>query len=59
MDDKKRVVSFEEVLDTEVDDLWDIFFPYMADKKEVMKSVEKKEKSKPSSGSRHMRFLTM
>ena len=57
MEDKKSAVSFEEVLDTEVDDLWDIFFPYMADNKEVMKSVEKKEKTKPAN--RHMRFLTM
>ncbi|MCL2425192.1 MAG: hypothetical protein FWD05_02530 [Oscillospiraceae bacterium] len=59
MEEKKSVASFEEVIDTEIDDMWDIFFPYMADKKEVLPRVEVKKKSNIHGHSRHMRFLTM
>jgi len=56
MEDMKNTVSFEEVLDTEIDDIWDIFFPYMADKKEALQKLEENEKAKPQ---RHMRFIAM
>ena len=55
MEEKKVVMDFEEVLESEVDDIWDIFFPYMAEKQEKMKKLEV-EKEKPRG---YLRFLTM
>ena len=55
MEEKKDIHNFEDLLNTENDDLWDIFFPYMTEKQEKMKKLEE-EKSKPR---RHLRFLTM
>jgi hypothetical protein len=52
----KEAMQFEEVLDTEIDDLWDLFFPYMIEKKEKMRRLDQAEKNKPR---RHLRFLTM
>ena len=57
MEDNKNTVNFEEVLDTEIDDIWDIFFPYMVEKKEKMQKLDPKEQqTKPR---RYLRFLTM
>ena len=56
MEEKTNVVNFEEVLDTEIDDIWDIFFPYMVEKKEKFRKLDQSEKSKPR---RYLRFLTM
>ena len=55
MEENKDNRSFEDLLNAENDDLWDIFFPYMTEKQEKMKKLEE-EKSKPG---RHLRFLTM
>ena len=46
----------EEVLESNVDDLWDIFFPYMAEKKEKPVAPKLNEETKPR---RHLKFLTM
>lgn len=56
MEDKRETVFFEEVLDSEIDDIWDLFFPYMSDKKEKLKKLNQNEQTKPR---RHLRFLTM
>jgi len=56
MEDKRKAIEYEEVLDSEIDDIWDILFPYMAEKKERLKKLDETEKNKPR---RHMRFLTM
>jgi hypothetical protein len=56
MEDKKKVVKYEEVLDTEIDDIWDIFFPYMNEKNKAPRKVEFNEQTKPR---RYLRFLTM
>jgi len=56
MEENKNGINFEEVLDTEIDDIWDIFFPYMVEKKEKLTKLEENEKSKPR---RYLRFLTM
>ena len=56
MEENKKLIDFEEVLDTEVDDIWDIFFPYMADKKEKLQKLNEEEQTKPR---RYLRFLTM
>ena len=53
---EKDIVNFEEVLDTEINDIWDIFFPYMNEKKEKLKKIDAKEQAKPR---RYLRFLTM
>ena len=55
MEEKRKAIDFEEVLDSEIDEIWDIFFPYMAEKQEKMKKLEE-EKTKPR---RYLRFLTM
>lgn len=54
--EEKKGIEFEEVLDSEMDDIWDIFFPYIAEKKEKVQKLEQTEKSKPR---RYLRFLTM
>ena len=56
MEEKKDIVSFEEVLDSEIDDIWDIFFPYMKEKKEKLEKLNINEQSKPR---RYLKFLTM
>ena len=56
MEEKRNVIDFEEVLESEIDDIWDIFFPYMAEKHEKLKKLEVEEKPKPR---RYLRFLTM
>jgi len=56
MEEKKNSMKFDEVLDTEIDDIWDIFFPYMIEKKEKLQKLEESEKTKPR---RYLRFLTM
>jgi len=49
-------VQFEEVLDSEIDDIWDIFFPYMKEKKEKVEKLKAEEQTKPR---RYLKFLTM
>jgi len=49
-------VQFEDVLNSEFDDIWDIFFPYMAEKKEAFQRLEDDEDNKPR---RHLRFIAM
>ncbi|MCL2223096.1 MAG: hypothetical protein FWC20_12135 [Oscillospiraceae bacterium] len=54
--EEKETVKFEEVLESEVDDIWDIFFPYMAESKEKHKKLNTTEQPKPR---RYLKFLTM
>ncbi|MCL2628557.1 MAG: hypothetical protein FWD44_07690 [Oscillospiraceae bacterium] len=56
MDERVENVNFEEVLENEVDDIWDIFFPYMTEKKEALTKLGDTEQTKPR---RYLRFLTM
>ena len=56
MEENRNKVDFEEVLDSEIDDIWDIFFPYMADKKEKLRKLDPAEQNKPR---RYLKFLTM
>ncbi|MCL2078978.1 MAG: hypothetical protein FWH17_03940 [Oscillospiraceae bacterium] len=53
---ENETVVFEEVLENEIDDLWDIFFPYMSEKEDGAGKTKKSEKTKPR---RYLRFLTM
>jgi hypothetical protein len=57
MEERKETVRFEEVLESEIDDIWDIFFPYMTEKREKLKKLNTNEQqSKPR---RYLKFLTM
>jgi len=56
MEDKYEDVDFEEVFDNEIDDIWDIFFPYMTERKESLKRLEEPDQKKPR---RYLKFLTM
>ena len=56
MEEKRETVNFEEVLDTEIDDIWDLFFPYMTEKKEKLMTINQAEQTKPR---RYLKFLTM
>jgi len=56
MEEERKNVEYEEVLDAEIDDIWDILFPYMVEKKEKLRKLDDAELNKPR---RHMRFLTM
>jgi len=57
MEENKKATDFEEVLDTEIDDIWDIFFPYMVEKKAKIQRLDPNEQqTKPR---RYLRFLTM
>ena len=56
MEEKRKVNDFEEVLDTEIDDIWDIFFPYMQEKKEKILKLDTTEQTKPR---RYMKFLSI
>ena len=56
MEESNKSLKFEEVLDSEIDDIWDIFFPYMAEKKETLQKLEETEKPKSR---RHLRFIAM
>jgi len=55
MEENKDTINFEDVLESEIDDIWDIFFPYMVERKEKLQKLEE-EPAKPR---RHLRFLTM
>jgi len=56
LEENRNIVDFDEVLDSEIDDIWDIFFPYMQEKKETIHRLDQPEKSKPR---RYMKFLTI
>jgi len=56
MEENANTLSFEEVHDSEIDDIWDIFFPKAAEKKERIKKLDSVDQSKPR---RYLKFLTM
>jgi len=56
MEDKNEAVVLEAVLDKEIDDIWDLFFPYMNEKQEKLRKLNQPEQKKPR---RYLRFLTM
>ena len=58
IDDREEDVGYEDVLDSEIDDIWDIFFPYTKDKKEVYTRLDDVEaaQTKPR---RYLKFLSM
>ena len=56
MEENGAVINFEEVHDYEINDIWDIFFPNKAEKREKLQLLDQARKSKPR---RYLQFLTM
>ena len=56
MEENESVLNFEEVHDYEINDIWDIFFPNKAEKRETLQKMELAKKNKPR---RYLQFLTM
>ena len=56
MEEKRNVVNFEEVHDTEIDDIWNIFFPNNGEKTEKIKKLDQSQQTKPR---RYLNFLMM
>jgi len=56
MEEKRNIVSFEEVTDVEINDIWDMFFPKIAEFKESKQTRDPVIQTKPR---RYLRFLTM
>jgi len=56
MEENRKVESFEPVHDDELDDIWDILFPHIAERKEKIQRVNQLNQSKPR---RYLKFLTM
>ena len=54
--EEKKNVHFEEILESEIDDIWDIFFPYMSEGKEKLEEIDLTDQHKPR---RYLKFLTM
>jgi len=59
MESGGNTISFEEVLDTEIDDIWDIFFPYMMEKREKITKPQKRSVKEHSKPRRYLQFLVM
>ena len=56
MEENGSILHFEKVHDSEINDIWDIFFPKTAEKKEKAKKLSIDKKSKPR---RYLKFLTI
>jgi len=56
MEDSRNVITFEEVLETEIDDIWDIFFPNTSERLLKRQTHDQQDQSKPR---RYLKFLTM
>jgi len=56
MEENGTIINFEEVHDSEINDIWDIFFPKAAEKKERVRKLDITDQTKPR---RYLKFLTM
>ena len=56
LEESNSLIKLEEVLDSEIDDIWDIFFPYMKEKNEKVLKLNQTEKEKPR---RYLKFLSI
>jgi len=56
MEENGTNINFEEILDGEINDLWDIFFPKAVEKNEKVYKLDLTDQQKPR---RYLRFLTM
>jgi len=56
VEDSRNSIRFEEVLDTEIEDIWDIFFPNTSERIKKIPPQDQREQTKPR---RYLNFLTM
>ena len=56
MEENNNAVTFEKVLDAEIDEIWDIFFPHTGEKREKVQINDPISQTKPR---RYLKFLTM
>ena len=56
MEKNANIVSFEEVTDCEINDIWNILFPQIVETKEKVQKLEQSHQTKPR---RYLKFLTM
>jgi len=56
MEDSRNVIRFEEVMESEIEDIWDIFFPNKSERLLKRQIHDHREQTKPR---RYLKFLTM
>jgi len=56
MEENRNIVNFEEVLDSEIEDIWDVFFPQMRERLENAQKLDQVTQTKPR---RYLKFLAM
>jgi len=56
MDENVNIVHFEEVTDSEINDIWSMLFQQTAEKREKIQKWEHANQTKPR---RYLKFLTM
>jgi len=56
MEENANIISFEEVNDSEINDIWDMLFPKMAEMREKRQKQDQANQTKPR---RYLKFLTM
>jgi len=56
MEENTNIVDFEEIPDSELNDIWHALFPQVKEKKEKIQKLDKTTLTKPR---RHLKFLTM
>jgi len=56
MEENLSIINFEEVHDSEINDIWDIFFPNVVEKREKRQKRDLPNQNKPR---RYLKFLTM
>ena len=56
MEENANIVSFEEVSDSEINDIWNMLFPQTVEKREKLQKLDQTELVKPR---RYLKFLTM
>ena len=56
MEENGNIVNFEEIHDSEFNDIWDIFFPNVVEKREKLQKRDLANQTKPR---RYLKFLTM
>jgi len=56
MEENANIENFEEVNDSEINDLWNMLFSHTTERKERLQKLEPQNQAKPR---RYLKFLTM
>jgi len=54
--ENSKNIDFEETIDEEIEDIWDIFFPKASENTTKKQKLDSQEQTKPR---RYLKFLTM